>query len=160
MRLYVDVGPGGEPRSDFEIGELVPSRTPQGKPIVHARVRNTGGRAVDLSGSLSLRDGPGGLNAGPFPVKLGTTIAPGKQGRARIELDQRLPDGPWTVELTIRSGRLERTVEAKLTFPPPGTVGAAAEPMWNSWPLRIGIGTVALAALGVLGYVFRTRRRA
>jgi hypothetical protein len=40
------------------------------------RQRTTGGRALDISGTLTLTAGHGGLQAGPFPVTLGTTLAP------------------------------------------------------------------------------------
>ena len=49
---------------------------------------------VDMTGSLSLSNGPGSLNAGPFPARLGTTLGINDTGRVTVPLDKRLPDGP------------------------------------------------------------------
>ncbi|MFJ1550553.1 hypothetical protein [Streptomyces sp. NPDC088246] len=105
VRMYIDVGPGGEPPSDFKIERLYPTRARDGRGEVRARIHNTGGRALDISGALSLFDGPGGLRAGPFSAaKMGTTLAPGDLAEAVVPLDARLPDGPWTAALTLKSG--------------------------------------------------------
>lgn len=117
VRVYLNVGDGGAPRSDFRVDFLQASRTPDGRPLVTALVHNTGGRALDLSGSLSLTDGPGGLSGGPFPAELGTTLAPGDTGPVRVPLDKAISGGPWTATLTLRSGLLERQARAQLTFP-------------------------------------------
>lgn len=117
IRLYLDVGPGGDPPSDFGIEQLTPGRTEGGLPVVRATVRNTGERALDLSGRLWLSDGPGGLHAGPFQVRTGTTLAPGDSAAVLVHLDPRLPDGPWRVRLTLESGRVRHTVTGTLTFP-------------------------------------------
>jgi hypothetical protein len=127
VRMYIDVGPGGEPPSDFKIERLYVTRAPDGRGEVRARIHNTGGRAVDISGALSLFHGPGGLRAGPFSAKTGTTLAPGDRAETVIPLDARLPDGPWTVKLTLKSGLVERTGRATITFPTTfGNAGAVA----------------------------------
>ena len=77
IRMYVSVGEGKEPASDFEVTTLQARRQQDGLPAVTAEVTNTGGRALDLSGDLELTDGPGGLSAGPFAAELGRTLAPG-----------------------------------------------------------------------------------
>ena len=77
IRLYVSVGPGGAPAADFTIDSLTANRSADGQPTVLATVHNTGGRALDMSGTLQLLAGPGGLSAGPFPATLGTTLAIG-----------------------------------------------------------------------------------
>ncbi|MFB7472808.1 peptidase [Kitasatospora sp. NPDC056184] len=164
VRMYVDVGPGGEPPADFAIERLYPTRARDGRGELHARVRNTGGRALDIGGALSLRDGPGGLRAGPFPVKAGTTLAPGDAGEAFVPLDAGLPDGPWTVELTLRSGLAEHTARATVTFPrDPGGAGAVEASAAGSGtlptPVRVGLSALLLAALGVLLHRHRRRRR-
>ena len=46
-----------------------------------------------MTGTLTLTGGPGGLTAGPFPVALGTTLAPGDSAPVTATLDQQLPDG-------------------------------------------------------------------
>ena len=117
IRVYLSVGEGGEPATDFAITALRGTRDAERSPVVLADVGNTGGRAIDLSGELTLREGPGGLQAGPFPVTLGRTIAPGSSAPAEIVLDPALPDGPWTATLVLRSGPVERAAEAVITFP-------------------------------------------
>src|SRR6202035_4758865 len=67
IRLYLSSGPGGAPASKFTIDSLTGKRSPDGQPEVLASVHNTGGRALDMSGTLQLSSGPGGLSAGPFP---------------------------------------------------------------------------------------------
>jgi hypothetical protein len=123
IRVYLDVGPGGEPPSDFRITSLTPARTPDGRPEVLAELHNTGGRALDMTGNLTLSDGPGSLSAGPFPAKLGTTLGIGDSEPVAVPLDRQLPDGPWTAHLTMASGIVEHAVSATLTFPDAG-VGA------------------------------------
>lgn len=117
VRVYLDVGAGAAPRSDFRVDSLQASRSDDGRPLVTARVQNTGGRALDLSGSLSLTDGPGGLSGGPFPAQLGTTLAPGDSAPVLIPLDSAIRGGPWAATLTLRSGLLERRARAEVTFP-------------------------------------------
>jgi hypothetical protein len=121
IRLYVSVGPGGAPAPDFSIDSLTAIRSPDGQPTVVATVRNTGGRALDMSGTLQLAAGPGGLSAGPFPATLGTTLAIGDTERVTFELDKQLPAGPWDARINLRSGLLARSAHATITFP---TVGA------------------------------------
>lgn len=165
VRMYIDVGPGGEPPSDFRIERLYPTRAPDGRGEVRARIHNTGGRALDISGALSLVDGPGGRHAGPFSVaKTGTTLAPGDLAEAVVPLDAPLPDGPWTVELTLRSGLVEHTTRATITFPrTPGGVGAdavlAAQQGHFPTPAVAGLSALALTALCLLLPKFLRRRR-
>jgi hypothetical protein len=77
IRLYVSVGSGGDPASNFAIESLTAERAPDGRPVVVAAVHNTGGRALDMSGTLRLTNGPGRLSAGPFPANLGVTLGIG-----------------------------------------------------------------------------------
>ncbi|MER6944233.1 hypothetical protein ABT294_09440 [Nonomuraea sp. NPDC000554] len=163
IRAYLDVGPGGEPPTDFRIGEIVPQRTEDGQPRIQATVANTGERAIDLEGELSLSDGPSSLSAGPFPVDRGTTLAPGDQGTVTVLLGDELPDGPWKFSLTLKSGREDRTQTGTLTFPEKvGTWGLAAS---VDSPLTLVVALVALVTL-IVGTVllvgfrrFRARRK-
>ncbi|MFJ8440002.1 COG1361 family protein [Kitasatospora griseola] len=164
VRMYLDVGPGGEPASDFEIEQLSPARGRDGRAELHARIHNTGGRALDINGALSLSDGPGGLRAGPFTAKTGTTLAPGDRAEAVVPLDSRLPDGPWNVELTLRSGLVEHTARAAATFPTtPGGAGAvtasAAQSESYPTPVAAGLSALVLAAGGFLFLRFHRRQR-
>lgn len=121
IRVYLSVGPGGAPASAFKIESFTAERDPSGTPVVAATIHNTGGRALDLRGKLTLSDGPGGLSAGPFPVALGTTLGLRQTEPVTVMLDKRLPDGPWKAHLEITSGLLTETAQATITFPKSGT---------------------------------------
>jgi hypothetical protein len=153
VRIYLSVGPGGEPPSDFEVDEITGGRDEAGVPTITARLRNTGGRALDVTGELRLVDGPGGTTAGPFPVGR-TPVAVGGERAADILLDPGLPDGPWTVELDLRSGRVERTAAVSLTFPEAGAgvavPGPAPEPPATEEPPRVPAPVLAVAVLLLL----------
>lgn len=117
VRMYLSIGPGGEPETDFEITDIEGRRDGDGNPVVAAIVRNIGGRAVDLNGDLQLTNGPGGLSAGPIDADLGTTLKPGQSGPVLFTLDPALPNGPWDAEITMRSGTTERDATGTVTFP-------------------------------------------
>ena len=163
IRVYLSVGRGGAPSTDFRIESLTAARDETGRPIVSATVVNTGGRAVDLSGTLRLSDGPGSLAAGPFPVELGTTIGIGQLAPVHVVLSREIPDGPWTADLRIRSDLVERRADARITFPseagttdpvPASTAGASL-----TW-LAIVVSILAGLVGGVwLMLLLRRRRR-
>ncbi len=114
IRMYLSVSGGAEPRSDFVIDSLQAGRIEDGTPIVYARVRNTGGRAIDMSGTLQLSDGPGGASAGPFDARLGTTLGIRQSEPVTVPLRKDLPDGPWKAVITLRSGTIVRSAEATI----------------------------------------------
>jgi hypothetical protein len=159
IRIYLNVGPGGEPPSRFRIEKLTPSRI-EGQPRLTAQVRNTGGRALDISGTLTLSDGPGGLQTRPFPATLGVTLAPGDTAPVVAVLDKRLPNGPWKARLTLRSGMVQRTVSATITFPTSGaglSIGGLNPARLLN--LRSAIGLVLLVAAVISVFVWRRRSR-
>ncbi|WP_341251951.1 hypothetical protein [Euzebya pacifica] len=165
LRVYLSVGPGGAPPIDFEIVSMLPSRGDDGRPRLDTLVRNTGGRAIDLSGELQLADGPGGTTTAPVDVALGTTLPPGEEGRVTTVLGVDLPDGPWRADVTLRSGLVERMATARLTFPP---VGETAEPVAAesttpsggiSTAVLLGGGLGVLAALAGLAWLVVGRGR-
>jgi hypothetical protein len=145
IRIYLSIGPGGPPASNFTITALTGQRSSDGRPRVLATVHNTGGRALDMNGTLRLLAGPGGLTAGPFPAALGTTLGVGDTEPVTIVLDKRLPAGPWDARITLRSGLLTRGARAVITFPATG-----ASPPVVTDPLRPGWLYGAIAALLVL----------
>jgi hypothetical protein len=122
IRIYLSVGPGGAPASDFAISSLTAERTSSGQPTVVATVHNTGGLALDMYGSLRLSSGPGGLSAGPFAASLGTTLGINATEPVTIVLNKQLPAGPWDAHITLSSGLLSHSARATITFP---KVGAA-----------------------------------
>jgi hypothetical protein len=123
VRIYLDIGPGGEPRSDFTINELTPARSAVGDPSLAVAVTNTGGRALDMTGSADLSEGPASLRAGPFPVTSTVTLGLDATGTVNVQFPRALPNGPWKVELTLQSGLVSHSVTARITFPDPGKAG-------------------------------------
>lgn len=159
IRLYVSVGPGGAPASNFTIDALTAARGPDGKPTVLATVHNTGGRALDMNGTLELSGGPGGLSAGPFPVSTGSTLPIDGTQSVSTVLDKQLPAGPWDATITLTSGLVERTATATITFPDSGTAPAVATEVPGSrwpYPALVGLGAALLLGLTVL---LRAHRR-
>jgi hypothetical protein len=156
IRLYISVGPGGPPAANFTIDSLRGYRSPDGTPTVRAMVHNTGGRALDLSGTLQLSDGPGGLSAGPFPASLGVTLAIGDTEPATIALDEQIPRGPWNAHIELHSGLLERDSRATLSFP-----GAASADSSSSRPgwVYAAIAGLLVLLLGVVALLIRRQRR-
>jgi hypothetical protein len=141
VRVYISVGRGGAPAANFTIDSLTAERSPQGLPVVIAAVHNVGGRALDMSGSLQLSAGPGGLSGGPFPATLGVTLAIGDTEQVTITLNDAIPDGPWDASIALHSGLTERSARATITFPSTGVSAAV-----KTTPNRRGSGGVAIGA--------------
>jgi hypothetical protein len=163
IRVYLDVGPGGEPPSSFTISTLTAERTAQGEPAIAATVKNTGGRALDLSGTATLSNGPGGLRAGPFREGNVTTLAIGGTGDVLIKLDKSLPAGPWLARLDMQSGFIKHSVTGTLTFPDKGSAAPVTAKLVESkssipaWLLAV-LGIAVLAVIGLL-ILFLLKRR-
>ena len=117
IRMYLSVGPGGAPPSNFVIRSLTARRSASGQPLVVARIHNSGRRTIAISGNLTLSNGPGGVRAGPFPVKLIVPLTPGSSRSVTVRLDKRLPRGPWRAEMRLRGRLLQRVAVATITFP-------------------------------------------
>lgn len=165
VRIYLSVGPGGEPASDFSIDSMTAKRAPDGRPVVTGLVHNTGGRAIDMHGSLSLSKGPGGLRAGPFAAELGTTLGVGQTEPVTVLLDKSLPNGPWLARLDLQSGLLKRAATATITFPDQGEAAAVDATLVqdgkNQTPwafVGAGVGGALLVGL-VLFFFFKRRAR-
>jgi hypothetical protein len=160
VRIYLSVGAGGEPASDFSITSLTAQRDADGNPVVAAAVRNTGGRALDLGGELRLTAGPGGLSAGPFDAKLGTTLGIGETEPVLVVLDKAVPTGPWAAHIVLRSGTVERDATATLTFPERAATSArAVTPRHGGSGLFLpALGALA-GLIGLLVFVLLLMRR-
>ncbi|MEV4824686.1 hypothetical protein [Micromonospora sp. NPDC049274] len=160
VRMYLDIGPGGEPASDFAIGDVRPARSPEGVPSVTVQVTNTGGRAIDLTGTVTLSDGPAGSRAGPFPVGQGVTLPPGGAGQVVARLPADLSNGPWKAEVHLESGLVKRSVTAQIRFPDPGQAGrkgTVVSRMLSPWTL--GATVAALLLITGLAVLLRRSRR-
>jgi hypothetical protein len=159
VRIYLDIGAGGEPASDFVISEVTPSRSRAGDPSLTVTVKNTGGRALDMSGTADLSDGPAGQRAGPFSVTDSTTLAPDETGTVSVQFPRALPNGPWKVVLNLRSGMISHSVTAQVTFPEPGQTGRPGTiRTWLRSPWTLA-GGVALIVLVLFGALFLLARR-
>jgi hypothetical protein len=113
-----------------------------------------------MSGVLNLSAGPAGLRAGPFPATLGTTLGIGDTEPVTVIVSKQLPAGPWTADIALASGLVQRTAEARLTFPAAGTAPAVAISTHSSWLRRFILIGSALLAAGMAGaFVGLCRRR-
>ncbi|MDG4808906.1 hypothetical protein O7634_19340 [Micromonospora sp. WMMD1120] len=155
IRVYLDIGPGGEPPTDFRIDGLAAEPGPGEFPVVTATVTNTGERALDMTGTLTLSKAA--VRAGPFKVTNGVTILPGQNGQVRIEVNQALPAGTWEVHAKLASGTVERTATGKIVLPvaAPMAVGKPTGPGW----LVYAVGAVAVLVLLTLAGWYLVRRQ-
>jgi hypothetical protein len=152
IRIYLTIGPP----SNFAIGPLTAERSATGEPLVVAAIRNRGQRKLDIIGTLTLSNGPGGLRAGPTPVKLAAGLAPGDSQPLTVRLDKQLPRGPWRAQLQLRSGLLHRTAVATITFP---RIAAAGSRRLTHVEILLGLLAVATFALLLLRRGVLRRRR-
>lgn len=158
VRVYLSVGPGNGPPADFTVDTLTAARDADGNPQVVATVRNTGGRALDITGSLILSSGPGGLSAGPIATEKTTTVVPGDTASVRSKLSAELPAGPWDATLTLTSGLISHEVSAEITFPDTGqTAAVPLETGGFPW-LALVIGTAGMLVLAALLVLIQRRR--
>jgi hypothetical protein len=155
IRLYLSIGPGGAPAPDFTLGTPVTSRAPDGSPLIHVPVRNTGGRAVDVRGTVQLADGPAGLQAGPFNAAGAVTIAPGQSAQDVFRLSSSLPRGPWQASFTMVSGLITKTEKVTLSFN--GTAATTAGKSFPIVPVAAG-GAVLVLLFAAAVLIARSRR--
>lgn len=156
VRIYLSVSEGGEPASDYRITGIQARRAETGEPQIVATVENTGGRALDLSGKLRLTQGPGGLSAGPFNVKVGTTLGVGQTEPVLVTLNKALPAGPWHARLDLVSGLLTRHAQATITFPKKGA-GPVVHPEGTAKTDTLSLVVFIVVFAGLL-FVFYGRR--
>lgn len=152
VRVYLDVGPGGPPATAFTTGRFTAARGQDGVPTVTVPVTNSGGRAVDLTGSAALSDGPAGLTAGPFPIDRTVTLAAGQSSEVVIRFPAELPNGPWLVEVTLASGTVQAVASERMSFPEPGQIAVASADEPRSWLVlgaAVGIGLLLVLLLGL-----------
>lgn len=161
VRVYLSVGEGNGPPSDFAITDLTPQRDADGNAALVANVNNTGGRAIDVSGSLDLTGGPGGLTANTVSAQT-TTIAPGEGGEVVFALPDSasLPAGPWQAAVNLESGFNKHDSSAEITFPDEGVGEAVGESGSLSGGAIAGIVVAVIVVLGGLAYLLIRRRSA
>ncbi|WP_427018255.1 hypothetical protein ACQCSX_06715 [Pseudarthrobacter sp. P1] len=164
IRLYLAVNGDNPPAASFTVDTMTAERDTEGKPIVLAQVHNTGGRAVDISGVLTLAKVAGAVTAGPYDAVLGTTLAPGQSEPVRIMPTDDLVDGPWNATLDMQSGPTHAVVQAEISFPSnAGTAAPAAthevQTTRTPWAL-IAVGAGVLLPATVILFVARRRTKA
>lgn len=161
VRIYLSVGSGNGKAADFSITSVTAGRGKDGSRQLSALVTNTGARALDITGDLTLTGGPGGLSAGPFSVPTATTVAPGKTQTVLFTPPDVLPNGPWTARIKLKSGLLERQATATLTFPDAGP-GPAVVPTHEEgtpWTKIVAIAAIVLVLAALTaGWLLRRRR--
>jgi hypothetical protein len=158
IRVYLAVGQGGLPPTSFTITSVSGQLPAHGTPLFIVHVRNTGGRAVDLTGRLRLTGGPGGSSAGPFPVARLVTLAPGQSGNVVFALPARLPAGPWSARVTLVSGLTTATAQARVLFGARAIAAASwVNPVTLAWGGGMLLGLLVIGAV-VTARVWRPRR--
>jgi hypothetical protein len=159
IRTYLSVGAGNGPAADLEIGDVTASRNDSGAPEIVATISNTGGRALDPSGTVELSGGPGGISTAPVKGS-GGSIAPGQSGSVTFTLDPALPAGPWQAALTITSGLVSKTSAVDVTFPDQGSVTAPGKPSDSGVPVWIwGLAALVVVAIAAAIVVAIRRRK-
>lgn len=160
VRMYLSVGGHNPPAANFTARTMTAQRGPDGRAIVRAQILNTGGRALDLSGTLKLSAVRGSLNAGPYPVQLGTSLAPRQSEPVTIPVTDQVADGPWYATLELKSGLLDKTFHAKIKFPhTEGTATAAAVDLTASGNLALEALATGVLLLGTALLITTVRRR-
>lgn len=158
VRVYLSVGSGNGPPSDFEIVDLRPIRDALGLAALAAVVRNSGSRAVDIDGTLELSEGPGGMST-PRVGSEYTTIGPGETADVLFVLEDSasLPAGPWQAKVDLSSGVHQHEASDEIHFPEPGEEAAADDDQ----PIAAWIAAAAVAGLAMAAFVWLllSRRR-
>jgi hypothetical protein len=156
IRVYLAVGRGGTPPTSFDVTSITGRRTPGGQLLVVAHVRNTGGRALDLNGTVRLADGPGGTSAGPFPVQKIVTIAPGQSWDMVFVVPHTLPAGSWRATVRLASGLTRATGAATVML----AAAAAAQAALSGVPwLWLALIVILLALTAAMGRFWWQHRR-
>jgi hypothetical protein len=157
VRVYLTVGRGGTPPASFDIDSITGRRPPEGQPVITAHVTNTGGRAIDLTGSARLTSGPGETSSGPFPARQMVTLAPGQSWNVAFALPRSLPSGSWRVTVTLASGLTTATGTATVQLAPAAAAPAGPTPMPRIW---LALGVLALVLVLAMRRHVRPHRRA
>jgi hypothetical protein len=158
VRVYLAVGRGGAPPTSFAIVSMTVRHSADGLPtVVVAYVHNTGGRAVDLSGTMRLADGPGNTTSGSLSAQRIVTLAPGQSGNIAFAPPKTLPYGKWRATVTLVSGITTATATTTIQFSRTATVQAGVLNMQRIW---LGLGGLVLVLVVVMaGYALLRRRR-
>ena len=156
VRIYLAVGHGGAPPSSFDITSVTGHLTAAGQPVVVAHVNNTGGRAIDLNGTVSLADGPGNTSSGPFRARQTVTLAPGQSWNVTFAAPKSLPLGSWRATVSLVSGLTTATATTTVQLSAIVAAKAALSAMQWIW---IALGGLVLVLVVIRGGYARQHRR-
>jgi hypothetical protein len=159
IRVYLAVGHGGSPPTNFTIASITGRRSASGRPFILVHVENTGGRAVDLNGTVRLSHGPGNTGAGPFRAQQIISLAPGQSGTMTFAPPQSVPNGPWQARVTLVSGLTTRAATASIQFAPLAAPHQGLSLMaWLGLSLAAAVVILAVVAFITARRVARRRR--
>jgi hypothetical protein len=158
IRMYLNIGPGGAPAPGFTAGTPTTSTGSNGTRLVSVPINNTGGRAIDVRGSMSLSNGPGGLQAGPFNPRSMDTLAPGQSHPVTFALSSKLPEGPWQATFTFKSDLITKTEKVTLNLASGSATTASSHKNFPIVPVAGGIGLFLILVIG--GFLILRHRRA
>jgi hypothetical protein len=158
IRIYLSVGPGPEPASSFVVNSLTPRRDKSGSVTVTALSRNTGGRAVDLSGDLRLDHGPNGSVTRHFQVRQAITLRPGEPGSLSFALGKQVAAGRWNATVELHSGRLTRRATGRIDIPDRPSRGTAVQLRMATPGIGMAVVSGAGALVALLLVLFMIRR--
>jgi hypothetical protein len=157
IRMYLNIGPGGAPAPGFTAGTPTTSTGTNGTHLVSVPISNTGGRAIDVRGSMSLTNGPGGLQAGLFNPQSMDTLAPGQSHPVTFALSSKLPDGPWQATFTFKSDLITKTEKVTLNLAASPATTAKSHKNFPIVPVAGGIGLFLILVIGAF-LILRHRR--
>jgi uncharacterized membrane protein len=161
IRIYLDVGPGGNPPTTFALGPLSVARSSGGRLVISSSVDNTGQRAIDGSGTLSLRYVSGPVTAGPYPLDRNPTILPHSTGAISVTVPSQLPPGDWQASLTVTADTVTHTETGTVAIGQGVAAISSARSAGSDAPYLIGgaAAVVVLAAAGGATMYHRRHRR-
>jgi hypothetical protein len=155
VRVYLTVGRGGTPPTSFDIDSITGYRLLSGQPVITAHVTNTGGRAIDLNGSVRLSGGPGDTSSGAFPAQKTVTLAPGQSWNVTFAMPKSLPSGSWRATVSLASGMTAAVGTASVRFAPVVAAQPDQSPMKWIWLALAGLALVLV--LGMARYAWQHR---
>jgi hypothetical protein len=155
IRMYVFVAGPSSPVSAFSIVSIRNAGDTDQGPTVGVGVVNTGSRALDFGGEVTLV-GPDGRKAGPVGPASALTLAPGERGEVLFAPGKKVSGGPWKASATIRAGLVNHTESGTVTF---SGVLAKNRPGWVVWLALLAL-LVVLVLLATMWRTLNERERA
>ncbi|AOX66286.1 hypothetical protein BJK06_11440 [Curtobacterium sp. BH-2-1-1] len=116
VRSYVAVSGPAALRTAFRVSE--PRVGPSGdERTVLADVRNTGERAVDLTGTLVLADGPAGAVLPSITGDRPRTLAPGQRAALTFTVPAAVAPGTWLARIAVTDGVTTERTAGSIALP-------------------------------------------